>query len=151
MQPLHWQALQYIHTEKNSDWYWIVGIITLTIAVIAVILNDVIFAILVIISSLTLSLYAGRKPDMVENTLDNKGVHKGTIYHPYSDIESFYVETSDRYPRIIFKLRHKLAPFFTILIHPEDGDEIRDFLDYYLEEEKMSESLIEKMMIYVGF
>ena len=151
MEKIEWRTPQYIHTEKTSDWYWIVGIITVTIVLISVVLNNVIFAVLVLISSFTLSLYASHRPELIENEINESGIKKGNLYFPYSEIESFWVESGDRYPRILFKQKHKLSQFLTVLIHTEDAEDIKSYLSQHLAEEKMTESIFEKLLIYFGF
>jgi hypothetical protein len=151
MEKIEWQAPEYIHTEKTADWYWIVGIVTISIVLISIILNNVIFALLILVSAFTLSLFASRPPKMVLHKLDNLGIQKGALSHSYSEIKSFWVETSDSYPRILFKIDHHFSPFFVFLIHPDDAEEIHDFLVTYTTEEKMTESIFEKLLIYFGF
>jgi hypothetical protein len=151
MENIEWQAPEYIHTEKTADWYWIVGIVTISIVLISIILNNVIFALLILVSSFTLSLFASRPPKTVLHKLDNLGIQKGGLSYPYSEIKSFWVETGDSYPRILFKIDHRFSPFFIFLIHPDDAEEIRDFLVTHITEEKMTESIFEKLLIYFGF
>ncbi len=151
MEKIEWQAPEYIHTEKTTDWYWIVGIIAISIAIISFILNDIIFGLLILVSTFTLSLFASRPPKTVKHELNNTGVEKGQTVYPYTEIKSFWVETTDRYPRILFKVDHHFSPYFYFLIHPDDADEIRDFLSNHLTEEKMTESIFEKLLIYFGF
>jgi hypothetical protein len=151
MEKIEWQAPEYIHTEKTGDWYWIVGIVSVSIALISIILNDTIFGLLILVAAFTLSLFASRPPQMVKHELGNAGVEKGRTAEPYTEIKSFWVETGDHYPRIIFKTDHHFSPYFIFLIHPDDADEIRDLLSKHLKEEKMTESIFEKLLIYFGF
>ena len=51
MEHLSWQAHEYHHTEKTSDWYWIVGIVTVSLALICIIYNNIILGILILVSS----------------------------------------------------------------------------------------------------
>ena len=151
MEKIEWQSPQHIHTEKTNDWYWIVGIITVTIALIAIILNNVIFAILILVSSFTLSLLAKHEPEIVTNEIGPKGVKKGSMFYPYENLESFWVEAGDGYPRIIFKQKQKLSQYLTILIEREDAENMATLLSEHMAEEKMSESIFEKLLIYFGF
>lgn len=151
MEKIEWRSPQYIHTEKTPDWYWIVGIITATIAIIAIIVGNLIFAILIIVSSITLSLFASHEPEIVTNEISSTGIQKNNVFFPYNHIESFWVEIGDAYPRLILKQKQKLSQFLIILINVEDGEDIKTFLSNHLEEEKMSESIFEKLLIYFGF
>jgi len=151
MDKISWETYEYIHTEKTNDWYWIVAIVTISIAVIAIILNNVIFAILILISSFTLSLFASRRPDIVSASIDNSGVTFGKTRYPYSTLESFWVETRDGYPRLLLKSSKIIMPFIVIHTEDLDADEIRHFLSTHLKEEEHTEPLLEKVLIYLGF
>lgn len=151
MDKISWETFEYLHTEKTNDWYWIVGIVTISIAVIAVILNNVIFAILIIISSFTLSLFASRRPDVVPVKIDHTGVSFGKTQYPFSALESFWVETRDGYPRLLLKTQKMFMPFVVIHIEDEDPEVIRGVLEGRLKEEEHSEPILEKFLIYLGF
>jgi hypothetical protein len=151
MDNISWETVEYLHTEKTNDWYWIVGIITLSAALIAVILNNIIFAILIIVSSFTLSMFASRRPNIISATIDKSGVTFGRTRYPYSSIQSFWVETRDNYPRMLLKTDKAFMPFVVIHIHEDDADEIKDILSKYLPEEENTEPLLEKALIYLGF
>jgi hypothetical protein len=151
MEKLEWQAPEYIHTEKTGDWYWIVGIISVSIFLISAILGDIIFGLLVLVSTFALSLFASRPPETVTHEIAGSGITKGGLHINYDEIKSFWVETTDRYPRILFKTDRHFSPYFIFLIHPDDADQIRVFLQNHLKEEKMTESIFEKLLIYFGF
>ncbi len=151
MDKISWETVEYLHTEKTNDWYWIVGIVTLSAALIAVILNNVIFAILIVVSAFTLSIFASRRPDVVPATIDKSGVTFGRTRYSYSNIESFWIETRDSYPRLLLKSNKVFMPFVVIHIHEDDADEIKNLLSKYLPEEENTEPLLEKVLIYLGF
>lgn len=151
MNKIEWLAPEHIHTEKNPDWYWVVGIITITIVLIAIIMNNIIFGILILISGFTLSLLASRKPKDILVTIDDLGIRVGTLNYPYKGIESFFVETRDNYPRILIKTDKYLSPLIKILIDIEMADEIEEKLSEHIQKEDLSESIFEKLLIYAGF
>lgn len=146
-----WQTIEYHHTEKTPDWYWIVGIVTLSIALISIILNNVIFAILIIVSAFTLSLFASRKPEIIDIEINNKGVKVGNTKYPYKSLESFWIETREGNDRILIKSNAVLKPYIVIFIDDADPEKIREILEQHLEEEEHSEPLLEKLLLYFGF
>lgn len=153
MDTLSWDTVEYLHQEKTSDWYWIVGIVSLSIAIIAVIMNNVIFAILIIVSSFTLMLFASRKPSLVEVDIDSTGIRVGKTMYPYRHLDSFWVETRENNDRILLKSKKVLVPLIIIFIeedqvHPSD---VREMLMKYLPEEEHSEPFLEKLLVYLGF
>lgn len=151
MEKLSWTTTEYLHTEKTSDWYWIVGIITISIAVISIILNNVIFAILIIISSFTLSLFASKRPEKIGVEINDLGVTFGKTRYRYNDLESFWIETREVNDRVLIKTTAILKPFIVIFIEDVDPEKIREMLSEHLHEEEHSEPLLEKLLMYFGF
>ena len=151
MEKISWETIEYLHKEKTTDWYWIVAIVTISIALISIILNNVIFAILIIVSSFTLSLFASKKPRVITVDIDDTGVGVGDTHYPYKELTSFWIETRDAYPRILFKSKKVLMPFIVVLIENVEPETIHEFLLQYLPEEEHSEPLLEKLLLYFGF
>lgn len=146
-----WQTFEYIHKDKTADWYWIVGIVAISVALIAIILNNIIFGVLVIVAAFTLSLVASRKPDIITVEIDNMGVKAGKTRYPYTFLESFWIETRDAHPRVILKSKKIFMPYVAILTDDMDVDQIHDKLAKHLPEEEHVEPFLEKLMIHLGF
>ena len=151
MEKTSWRALEYIHTEKNSDWYWIVGIVTLSIAIISIILNNVIFAILIIVSVGTLTLYASRRPTIIEVEINSKAIIIGRVKYNFEDLDSFWVEKEIGHPRLLIKSKRMLSPYISALIEDIDPENVRQALLPHLPEEQHTEPFLEKILIYLGF
>jgi len=150
-EKVSWQAPEYIHREKSSDWYWIVGIITISIALISIILNNIIFGILIVVCSFTLSLFASRKPEKVTVDITDVGVTVGKTRYPYEELESFWIETREIHPRILLKSKKTLMPFVVILLGDGSIEEIHAKLSEHLPETEHTEPFLEKLLIYLGF
>lgn len=148
---LLWKAPEYMHTEKNSDWYWIVGIVSATCIIIAILLDNVMLALLILVSAFILTLYASRPPREHEIEITNKGIRLDKFFYPFSSIESFWVEEEQLHPRILIKTTRRWAPYVTALLTTVSGDQVREFLVNYIPEEYHSEPFIEKLFIYLGF
>ena len=155
MQQISWRAPEYIHTHKTADWYWIVGIVTLSIAIIAVIFNNLIFGILVIVAAATLSMHASRPPRKIDIVISQLGVRIGNVFYPYDELESFWIETEDMptviHPKIIFKSKKKLMFLITALLENQNPDEIEEYLAQHLPKIEHTEPFLEKLLVYFGF
>lgn len=149
--PIEWQAPEYYHREKSADWYWAVGIISLSAAATAIILDNVLFGVMIIIGAFTLSLYASRRPALVNIEINETGIKIGKIFYPYGNLESFWVEETHAYPKILLKSKKVLVSHIVISTEEKDPDEIREFLRKHLTEEEQSEPLIHMIMEYLGF
>ncbi len=151
MEKISWHTQEYLHKEKTADWYWIVGIITVSVAVISIILNNIIFAILILVSSFTLSLFASKRPEIVEVVINDSGVTVGKTHYPYLNLESFWIETREMHPKILLKSKKIFMPFIIVLIEDIPVQKVHDSLSKHLHEEEHTEPILEKLLIYFGF
>ncbi len=151
MKNLTWETDEHLYTEKTADWYWIVGIITISIAVISIILNNLIFAILIIVSSFTLSLFASKRPQIIKVSIDNSSVTIGKTRYPFSELESFWVETREHIPKMLFKSKKVFMPYIVVFIEEHSPDEVREVLLEHLHEEEHVEPFLWKLLQYLGF
>jgi hypothetical protein len=147
---LNWQAYEYFHTEKTSTWFWVVGIIAVTAAIISILLGDIILAILILIAAITLSMHAHKAPPLTNVELNEKGIVYDNIFHPYKSLDSFWVE-EDHFPKILLKSKKTLMPLIVIPVMEIHPEVIREFLRNYLQEEKLEQPFLQKLMDYLGF
>ena len=148
---IQWKAYEYNHGEKSSDWFWALGIIAFSAAAAAVIFNNVIFAIFIILSAFTLSMYAARKPSLINIELNDKGIIVDKYLYPYQNIEKFWVDERPSGNVIIIKSLKKTLPYTTVSAGQIDLEEIREYLSRHIEEEEMAEPLVQTITEYLGF
>ncbi len=150
-EPLRWGTYEYIHREKGPDWFWAVGIVAVAFAVTAIILNNVLFGILILLATFTLLIYAARHPEIIGVEINHRGIIIDQYFHPYTTLDSFWVEEHVHHPKILIKSKKLLMPY--IIVHIEDmhPDEIREYLGQYLVEEEHTEPFLQKLMEHVGF
>jgi hypothetical protein len=148
---LTWQAPEYNHYDRTPDWFWAVGIIAVSIAILAFVYHNALFGILILLSTGILVFYTLREPDMVNYEINQRGVTVGKDLHPYLTIESFWVETRGGEPKVILKSKKNLMPYIIIPIHEESADDISDVLREFIEEKELQEPTSHKVMEYLGF
>lgn len=148
---IQWKDYEYNHREKSSDWFWAVGIIAFSAVITAVIFNNIIFAIFIVLSAFTLSLYAARKPSLINMELNPKGIIVGKHIYFYSTIEKFCVTEKRGGAIIILKSKKPILPYVTILARETDPKKIRGYLSRHIDEEEMTEPLAQSIMEYLGF
>ena len=150
-EPITWQAHEYVYREKSTDWYWAVGIITVSMAITAILFNNVLFAVFILLAFFTLMLYSKRRPELLDVKIDERGIQEGNLRYHYSSIESFWVE--DRYgeTKLIMKSKKKAMPYITIPIFDVDPNEVRNHIKKHVREEEHAEPLAKQIMEYLGF
>lgn len=149
-----WRAFDHIKVEKSVDWYWIVGIVTIAAAFLAIYFNNLLLAILILIGAFAIFVQNKVEPKMVDYEINRRGVRVGENIYPYSSLESFFVIDEDGWDRdrLLLKSQKIFMPIITVPLGEDSNpDEIRDYLLEYLDEEQIEESLIEKIALVCGF
>lgn len=150
---LQWQAFEHEHLHKSSDWFWALGIIAIAGAATAIIFSNILFAIVIIIGAFTLGMHAAKRPNLVSFKINERGVVIDNKLHPYSSLESFWVEDSNEniQPKLLVKSKKLLALHVVIPIEHVSSSDVRDYLAQYLAEEEDSEPLAQKIVEFFGF
>lgn len=151
-QKLEWQAYDRTEQSHSPDWYWAVGIIALSLAVTAVIFNNILFAILVGVSTVVLFLRTLQKPQQVRYELTNRGLWTNKDFQPFTLFDSFWVEEETApQPTLILKPKGMLSLLSVIPLAEVSPDAVREFLSEYLPEVEQHEPLSKRVMEYLGF
>lgn len=152
-QPIEWRAHEYVHFEKSQDWYWILGLVAVAGAVAAILFNNVLFALLILIAAFVVALFAGRKPDIVSFSLTQRGVRINDTLYPFSNLKSFGIveRSSNHIPKLILEPKGHLAMHIYIPLENVDVDHVHDFLLDFVFEDEHEEPLIHHFMEWLGF
>ena len=149
---IEWQAHEYEHKERSPDWFWAVGIISVSIAIASIIFGNIIFAILVLIGAFSLSLFANRPPSSLHVAIDEKGVTRGKVFYPYPTLKSFWIDTEHPHKKIILRSEKVFMPLIVVpLGEATDAEQIHENLSQFLPEEFHSLPFAEKILEYLGF
>lgn len=147
---IEWQAYDRLEQHHCPDWYWAVSVIALSITVTSVLLNNILFAILVVISTVVLFLRTLQKPQLVKYELTNRGLWSNKDFSPFTTLESFWV-TDNESAKLIIKSKGLIIPLSVISLGDTDPEMVRDFLRDYLPETEHEEPLAKHIMEYLGF
>ncbi|OHA91563.1 MAG: hypothetical protein A2758_00420 [Candidatus Zambryskibacteria bacterium RIFCSPHIGHO2_01_FULL_49_18] len=149
---IEWDAHEYEHKERSQDWFWAVGIVTLAAAITAVILGNIIFAILILTAVFALALYINRPPETVHVVVDEQGVTRGRVRYLYGSLESFWLDEDHPFPKMILKSKKLFMPLIVVPLGREvDAEKVNDALAHFLEEKFHSLPFVEKVLEYLGF
>ncbi|MFT5849759.1 MAG: hypothetical protein ACI9H6_000575 [Patiriisocius sp.] len=149
---ISWEAYEHHHTEKGSDWYWVLGIITVAITITAILLGNMLFGILIFIAGLVTALHATRDPKVVPFAVTQRGLRIDDKLYPYSTLESFYIDEEDPIgPQLLCKSEKLFMPLLVLPLPEEYVEEIEDILASRLPEEYTEEPLAHKLLEFFGF
>ncbi len=149
---IEWGAHEYEHKERSPDWFWAVGIISVSVAVASVIFGNIIFGILVILAAFTLSLFASRPPSTLHILVNEKGITKGDIFYPFPTLKSFWIDTDHSHKKIILQSEKVFMPLIIIPLGENINiEKLHESLSLFLPEEFHSLPSIERLLEYLGF
>ncbi|MDE2172443.1 MAG: hypothetical protein KGJ33_00660 [Patescibacteria group bacterium] len=148
---ISWQAPEHFHTEKRSDWYWSVGIITLALAAVAFILGNLITGVFVLVAALALVLHASRPPRTVYHEINDRGLIVHDRLYPFLSLDSFWIPHDELPPKIILKSRRTFMPLLIILIDDVDPEEVRQIMLRYIAETEHHEPFLKHLLERCGF
>jgi hypothetical protein len=152
IEPLiSWNAPSHIHTHKRSDWYWVVGIITLALAAVSLMFGEVITGILVIVAAVALVLHASHPAHVVTYHINDRGLVADDTLYPFLSLESFCIPHDHVPPRLIIKSRKTFMPLIVIYIDEVEPEEIRQVMLTYIAETEHREPLLKLVLERIGF
>lgn len=146
--PLVWQAYEYAHREKSSDWFWALGIIAVGGAIAAIFLHNLLFALVILIAAVAIGLFAAREPDLVTFEISRRGVRIDDTLYPYQNLEGFWIAdfSLEHIPRLLLKSKKMLAPILVIPLEDVEPEDVYAALLYFLPEEELHEPFAHHLM-----
>ena len=82
-----WEAPEHHHVEKNGDWFWILGIMTIVGAVASFFFGNFLFSILILLAGTTVGLIVNQAPKIIPFAVSTRGLRVGNTLYPYSTLE----------------------------------------------------------------
>jgi hypothetical protein len=147
-----WEAPEHHHIEKSSDWFWALGVLAIAGGGAAILFDNTLFGVLIILGAAVMMAVALREPDILPYAVTTRGVRVGNDLYPYSTLESFYIDDEHGLgPQLLVKSQHMLMPLIILPIPEEYVDEIDDLIGARLAEEHMEEPFAHKLMEFFGF
>jgi hypothetical protein len=145
-----WSALEYEYRRKSSDWYWAIGIITISLAIAAFILDGFFFAALIAVGGFVLLLYGAKPPSTLTCRITTRGVQVDRNLYLFSTLDSFGIDEIAE-PKLVMKSKSTFAPFIILPLGDASIEDIRNILTPHLKEEDHREPFAQKLMERLGF
>lgn len=148
-----WEASEYIHHQKDTNWYMIFSVALVVVAVIMFFLTgrDWITLIVILVMGGAFGKYAGRKPQVQRYSLSFDGVSVGNKHYDYDDFHSFSVEQEGTVFCITFMPTKRFMPPLSIYASPEDGQKIIDTLESTLPHEEPKHDIVDRLTRNIRF
>ena len=150
-EDITWQAPEYIHKEKDSEWYWSVGILTPAGVASAYMFGNFLLTILVFLIGFTMALFGARKPKEITFGINRKGIRADNTLYPFQTLLSFWIIEKEHENLLLLTSQKKLSQQIAVPLGDTDPELVQMFLLDHLIEEEDEESLAQRFMDYLGF
>jgi len=129
IEPVHWQAKEYIHHEKNVPWYVAFGLVVVALVAAAIFLMDSLsFAILVPVMAAALLVYINRPPRILDYSLGKQGLHVNDHLYAFSEFKGFgIIRDGQEYSVMLIPVK-RFRPGVVVYFPEEAGEAIVDSL-----------------------
>lgn len=154
---ISWTAPEREDHNHGTDWYWAVGIISISLAVAFVIVGNTLLSIIILIGMGTLLMHAKREPRILDYRISKKGIRAGETLYLWETLESFWIldRSEDlKYqhgPKILLTSKKPLMPHIAIPLDDDVVDEVYQILSNMVPEEYQVEPFPERIMRRIGF
>lgn len=152
LREVAWEAPEHHHTEKGSDWYWALGIITVVAAVTMILIGNALFGVVILLAGLVTALLSSKHPRIIIYAVSLRGIRIGNDLYPYSSLRCFYLnEEHHRSVHLLVAPRTLFTPMLVIPVPDDAVEDIEYLLETRLPEEHLEESLGHHILEFLGF
>ncbi|MBD3282273.1 MAG: hypothetical protein GF387_01550 [Candidatus Portnoybacteria bacterium] len=149
---IKWKAPEFSKKEKTNSWFIIPAIITIILGIIALISDNFLFLITIILAFIVFYVFANKDPRIIEFEISSEGIRIDNKIYDFDEIKSFWIfydppekkELSLRMSKIFY-------PYIQIPLKDQDPNEIREFLLKFIKEKRHQDSIIDNFMNKIGF
>ncbi|MFA5173159.1 MAG: DUF5673 domain-containing protein [Candidatus Paceibacterota bacterium] len=151
-QKIEWRAPEFEFSSENSSWLWLSVIAALLLVAFSLWQKNFLFALLIILSEVSLFFLANSNREEYDFSLGNEGLKIENRLYPWDSFESFSIDKNEGKRSFIYFLKNNVSIFnFRIPAKTEDIEKIRVFLNNYLAEIEHKSSLFEEISKFLGF
>jgi hypothetical protein len=146
-QPVYWQATEYIQREKNSLWFILFILITLSLMAIAIFLiQSWTFAVLIPVMATALLTYTHRPPRLLNYTLSRKGLHVNDHLYSFAEFKAFgVIRDGGEYSIMLLPIK-RFRPGVSVYFPEEVGEALVDMLGARLPMRELHLDVVDKII-----
>lgn len=146
-EPVHWQATEYIHHERNTPWFVGFAVVVLVLMAMAIFLmNSITFAVLVPVMAAALLVYVHRPPRVLDYTLSRHGLHINDHLYTFSEFKGFgVVHDGQEYSVMLIPIK-RFHQGVSVYFPEEAGEAIVDMLGARLPMQQLHLDFVDRIL-----
>lgn len=146
-QPVHWQAHEYIHHDKDALWFTVFTAVVLALMAFSIfIIQSITFTILLPVMAVALIVYTRRPPRLLDYTLSDKGLHINDRLYSFNEFKGFgVIRDGQEYSIMLIPIK-RFRPGVSVYFPEEAGEAIVDLLGARLPMQKLHLDIVDQVI-----
>ena len=149
IQPITWQAEEYIVREHNIGWYIGLFVVGVGLVILSVFLKWWTFLVLVVLCIITILTSNLRPPRKIQYTLDNEGLKEGAKTYKFEDYKAFGVMKESNHYSAVLIPKKRFGLTVKVYFPGDSGEAIVDALGSRLPMEEVKLDLLDRIVIFL--
>lgn len=147
-----WSGPEFKYYHKEPSWYWINAIIAGTLFLIALYQKNILLAIFIAITELTIIMLAKRLPKTIEFKINEDGIHFGKMsFYSHDELSGFDIrKENSEISELVLVTNSVINPTIKINIPLKDEEEIRNLLKNFLNEVEYEDTFFDSIADLLG-
>lgn len=146
-----WSVPEYESREYSIHWFLIIGAVALVFVLVGIVNGNIFFAVLIGLAYAVMVFYAKRAPRDLNIVITQEGVSLGTAFHPFKELQSFWIFKSSDVRELSLETGHTMIPFVRIPLGDVDIARLRTCLSGFLPEKEHQELFSDVVTRSIGF
>ena len=149
---VQWTASEYIAHQKNSNWFFMLGLGTILLtALVFFITKDRFTTGVIPVVAILFGVFAARQPQVLTYRVHSRGIDVAQRGFPYEDFRSFSIFEHHAVPSIFVWPTKRFSAGLTMYLPPDQADQIIDTLSLYLPHEEREPDPVDSLMRRLRF
>jgi hypothetical protein len=146
-----WEAQEYIHHEKDMQWFIVVGLVAAAFIGLAVWLQAWSFILLIVVMAIALIVFARRKPRVLRYSVTPEGLEIDNKHHAFNEFRAFGVMQESPLSTIVLLPRKRFMPSIDLFFDPQFGEKIVDALGSHLPLQQVKPDFLDSLARKIRF
>lgn len=138
---LEWEYPEYDEHERSKRWWVIFGIIVVVLLVLAILFQNYIGALILIMITTIIIYQNNSEPNMVSFGITQDGIIVNEREFPWKDIEYFWlVYEPPEVKQLYIAYKSKIRPVLSVPLQDQNPIDVRNTLKEYIDEDLEKEN-----------
>jgi len=149
---VRWTASEFVSHEKNSSWYFILGIVTIVLCLVVFFLTHQYISVgVIVVMATAFGIYANIKPKTLEYLIDSSGVSVDNKHYNYENFKIVEIIKGGVVPSVNLVPVKRFSVPVTLYFSPQQEDLILEILGEFLPSEVKRLEAIDRVVARLRF